>query len=119
LLYIGFGGLLLFALFSTSQIKTKIINHLAPLLMIGRHSYSIYLWHIAVFVFVMKGIPAFGSGKITLEKLLVLYSVGSIIIGIGMSKLVEQPVLRIRNKIFPSRCGNLPDQHPLRDFRNP
>ena len=34
-----------------------------------------------------------------------VYAVGSLVIGITMSKIIEYPVLRLRDKIFPALQG--------------
>jgi len=65
-----------------------------PIAFIGRHSYSIYLWHAVVVLWLARfpanwfRFPAYVSAVI--------------VMGVLMSKLVEFPALRLREKLFPS-----------------
>jgi len=65
-----------------------------PIAFIGRHSYSIYLWH-AVVVLWLAWLPASWFR-------FPAYAVTAILMGVVMSRLVEFPVLRLREKFFPS-----------------
>lgn len=72
---------------------------------IGVYSYSIYIWHLAV---KRWGIPLLstvtGFERGGLVSLAVL-AVGSVVVGVAMAKLIEMPVLRMRDRIFPSRSA--------------
>ena len=70
---------------------------LRALAWVGYYSYSIYLWHGATQVFfdVMLR-PAAHVIRFP------LYLASTILLGMGMSKLVEVPALRLRNRVFPS-----------------
>jgi peptidoglycan/LPS O-acetylase OafA/YrhL len=65
-----------------------------PIEWIGRYSYSIYLWQ--------------GIGMLVVQQLphrwfrLPLYAVFAIGPGVVMSKLIEVPALKVRDKLFPS-----------------
>lgn len=70
---------------------------------IGYYSYSIYLWHVPVAVHLMPwlGVPAvLPRGGVAA---FLLYAATSCVAGILMAKLVEFPVLRLRDRLFPSR----------------
>ena len=71
---------------------------------VGAHSYSIYLWHLAVAMvlqMVFKRRPAAWWMEETAYLLL------SIVAGIVLAKLVELPVLHVRDRWFPSRSQPL------------
>jgi peptidoglycan/LPS O-acetylase OafA/YrhL len=61
---------------------------------IGLYSYSIYLWHVALMVF----LPRFPANWMRFP----VYVLSSVLLGIGMAKAVEVPSLRIRDRLFPS-----------------
>jgi peptidoglycan/LPS O-acetylase OafA/YrhL len=71
------------------------------LAMMGSESYSIYLWHFPVLFWVlpwcerMFELPLYGR--------LALYLTASLLVGAAMSRLTEWPVLRLRDRWFPSR----------------
>ena len=81
---------------------------------IGLYSYGIYLWHVTVIGILTREfggrIVAWAGGTTQLLWLagLLVIGGGAIIIGAVMSKLVEWPVLRVRDRYFPTRTGTLP-----------
>jgi len=97
--YSGF-GLILTAVVE-SNIKTTLLTRL--LTCIGRHSYSIYLWHMSISIALLRLIAHAGLIRHTW----LLYSSSFILIsitfGICMSKLIEVPSLKLRERLFPSR----------------
>ena len=60
---------------------------------IGRYSYSIYLWHVVAVHWLMSVPPKWFRFP--------AYVCTAIILGILMSKLVEFPALKLREKLFP------------------
>lgn len=75
---------------------------------VGAHSYSIYLWHFPFLTWINPRINRLlHIGDIWWLDLL-SYLLGSILLGIGMSKLIEWPLLRIRDRYFPSDSGRTP-----------
>jgi peptidoglycan/LPS O-acetylase OafA/YrhL len=67
---------------------------------LGAFSYSIYLWHMALMYWVM---PQLRDAGLSWQLRTVIYLVGAFVIGISMAKLLELPVLRFRDRLFPSR----------------
>ncbi len=66
---------------------------------IGSHSYSIYLWHYAVVHWFMMPLDSWNVPWLVYTP---AYVALSIIAGILLAKLVEFPVLRLRDRWFPS-----------------
>src|SRR5262249_9577163 len=108
-LYLGFGGLLIFVLRS---LRSSSINWLKKLKVadlaayVGMYSYSIYLWHGMVSQHIhgfMRLIsPAAGETAVFCG-----YVLTSLAAGIVLSRLVEFPVLHLRDRWFPGVCPNL------------
>lgn len=70
---------------------------------LGAFSYSIYLWHLwALFEVGHLGVPPPRS-----PLAVAAYMLGGIAVGIAMAKMVEVPVLMVRDRVFPSRSGSL------------
>ncbi len=102
-LYIGSGLILMVAVADEFK-PSPLLDWLAT---IGSHSYSIYLWHIPMAVW-----------GVTIAKRLLyphwnwfvylgVYIIGSLVIGILLSQMIEIPLLRIRNRLLPSRSTAL------------
>jgi len=112
--YLGFACILVWAIYIPFQRSLLIafpINLLAP---IGFFSYSIYLWHWLIIYWlrpyiryrcITTGTPFLWSSDWETWQwpLCVLFS---ILGGIAMATVVEQPVLRLRDRWFPSRTQN-------------
>lgn len=92
--YLGSGLLLVAALAMPSP--SLVVRGLAWL---GGRSYSIYLWHFPVLMAseqLLAGVPGMLPFVVSL--------LGSLVVGVGMGSLVEAPVLRLRDRWFPSRA---------------
>jgi peptidoglycan/LPS O-acetylase OafA/YrhL len=69
---------------------------------IGSHSYSIYLWHLPVKLWGVEWLRGTGlPGSVAW----LIYFIGSIGVGIVMGRLIELPVLKLRDRVFPSRSN--------------
>jgi peptidoglycan/LPS O-acetylase OafA/YrhL len=109
LLYLGFGGILMISLYQAVELPKPLARVIAPtnrmLSYIGIYSYSIYLWHLIVAGVVVDGIRRVSPIKLHYLVEFFLYAVGSIALGIVMSKIIEQPTLSLRDRLFPSQSG--------------
>ena len=104
--YIGFACIVAWAV-NQSQPSSSRSPALA-FAFIGRYSYSIYLWHVVAIEWLMS-VPAkwfrFPA-----------YVCTAIILGILMSKAVEFPFLKLRDKLFPrDNNADLVRKLPLRE----
>jgi peptidoglycan/LPS O-acetylase OafA/YrhL len=103
LLYIGYGTVLIFALGSSPSRFAWARAAGRSVAAVGAYSYSIYLWHAPFEGWVMPSlIRAIHAPFLVM---VVIYVTGSCLIGIGMARLIEFPVLRLRDRLFPSRTA--------------
>ncbi len=105
--YLGFGALLVASLTVRIETLSRGLRGLfRALAYVGTFSYSIYLWHFAWLNTMMRlhvtAVPYLGG---------FVYFTGAIAVGIAASKLVEMPVLRLRDRFFPSAAGS-PGRRP-------
>jgi len=111
-LYLGFGGVLLLSIYLQGIVRGKTARFVGGIgtgaAYVGMYSYSIYLWHgptnawFPGFVRRLLHVSSFNQ-----YERFAVYAVGSLVIGIAMSKIIEYPVLRLRDKIFPALRGPL------------
>jgi peptidoglycan/LPS O-acetylase OafA/YrhL len=107
LLYLGFGGLMISFLLWQSAFKGALLARVPWLASIGRNSYSIYLWHVPIYFAAVNAVRA-AAGRDIFALEAALYVGGAIAGGMLMSRIIEQPVLALRDKLFPSKSGALP-----------
>jgi peptidoglycan/LPS O-acetylase OafA/YrhL len=103
LFYLGSGSLLIAAL-GTESPRTSFGSALAYA---GSHSYSVYLWHMSVALWGTLIVSHLLSGNYNWHVYTLVYLIGAIGFGIGMAVITEFPVLRIRDRVFPSRGAPL------------
>jgi peptidoglycan/LPS O-acetylase OafA/YrhL len=72
---------------------------------VGARSYSIYLWHLTVLMALQTVLSRWGTPSWWLTSL--SYIVGSLLVGLTMASLIETPMLRVRDRLFPSRSRAL------------
>ena len=104
-IYLGFGGVLLLSLYvhgilprGIGWVAEKIGSAFA---FCGVYSYSIYLWHGpmgAWFPGLMRRAVHFPTSKFGN---FAAYFMASFVIGITMSRLIEYPILHLRDRFFP------------------
>ncbi len=92
------GAMMAICALATMEIKSKILNGLA---VIGRFSYSIYIWHSFVREALVNIFRRFPDNDFWLQTL--CYILGSIGFGILMGKVIEIPFIKLRERFFPSR----------------
>jgi peptidoglycan/LPS O-acetylase OafA/YrhL len=108
--YLGF-SLILFEVtqipFPVSGVGAWLVR---PFDYLGKHSYSIYLWHLPVNDWIIKRIFSEPSPVSFLS-----FVVISLAVGTFFSVILEMPVLHLRNRLFPSstsRAQPRPDTGP-------
>ncbi len=107
LVYLGFGGLLMLCLTAPEPRETSSPVNFAwqkisgALAFVGVYSYSIYLWHVPVQIVGTNTLNALSPVPLSPALLTWIYVAVSIPFGILMARLVEFPVLRFRDKLFP------------------
>jgi peptidoglycan/LPS O-acetylase OafA/YrhL len=73
----------------------------APIAFLGRYSYGIYIWHVFAAEIAME---LFGWTPHAPEPVSVLVRYASAIgVGVLATAVVEQPVLRLRDRLLPRR----------------
>ena len=87
---VGFGCMVAWAA-NRSASKGRLVRLIA---WIGYYSYSIYLWHAAVML-VFYRLPRFWI-------LFPVFMVACVAVGVFAAKLIELPMISIRDKVFPS-----------------
>jgi peptidoglycan/LPS O-acetylase OafA/YrhL len=99
-LYVAFGAIMMVAVVARQSRFDGVLSRFIAF--VGLNSYSIYLWHMAV----KRGFSLLRKNEVlalnwTLE--LLGYVAMSVVVGVVMARVVEIPVLAIRDRKFPSR----------------
>jgi peptidoglycan/LPS O-acetylase OafA/YrhL len=104
--YLGAGALL------TASLVSPYPQHHAvrAAAYLGRHSYSIYLWHLAVADWLVPFVLSI-AGRSWLAYV-ITYTVGVLVVGVGMSLAVEVPMLALRDRWFPSLARPMAQKLP-------
>jgi peptidoglycan/LPS O-acetylase OafA/YrhL len=90
--YFGAAAILL-ASFTVPEPTSRAVGALAFL---GSHSYSIYIWHMAVNTALLTLGLAWWTYAAS-------YLICSLIIGVAFAILIEFPILRVRDRLWPDR----------------
>ena len=101
LTYLGFGIILITFIQLEGQLHAASRGWMhfliKPLALVGAYSYSIYLWHLAVLVYLVEPFLIPLNEKLAFS----VYFAGSIFVGVVTSKMFEKPFLKLREKMFP------------------
>ncbi len=108
-LYLGFGGVLLLSLYLHGILRGKIARAVRVMgtaaASVGMYSYSIYLWHGPTGAWFPGFVRRVLHVSLGANERFAVYVIGSLAIGIAMSKIIEYPILRLRDRIFPAPQG--------------
>ena len=100
LFYFG-GGCLLLAMLKSNLNDQFILRNISN---IGKYSYSIYLWNLPIHFWLTKFTNLAAENWFFYT---FLYLAGTFILGIGTAKLIEYPILKLRDKLMPSQISAL------------
>lgn len=98
---------LLLVLLSAAPRSRPASPALRLLAVIGRCSFAIYLWHIPVRLWGGAAIRTLTGREASYWDLAMLTVGGSVAVGIALTYLVELPLLRVRDRLWPARAGAL------------
>jgi len=108
-LYVG-SGMLLSAIVVRGLPENRVMRAIGY---VGSHSYSIYLWHLPVNVWLVGGLLR--GAELSRWTAWSLYMSASIVVGIVLAQMIEFPVLKVRDRFFPSRSKPLEEPAALAD----
>jgi peptidoglycan/LPS O-acetylase OafA/YrhL len=124
---LGFGGVLVAGLASAESDQQRDLR-MRPLTamfaFVGFHSYSVYLWHLPVQTILMPYLGRTLLPPVAFPDLSFLintsaYFIASVFVGVLIGKLLEQPALALRDRLFPTRTGDLSMPSQPRDQERP
>jgi peptidoglycan/LPS O-acetylase OafA/YrhL len=107
MLFVGFGGVLLLSLYGSGSERKSLRWCGDGLAYIGTYSYSIYLWHMAPVYWVVPLAERSLGVTLGYGTVCVFMLIGSVVLGVAAAKVVEFPLLRLRDRWFPSRSGSV------------
>jgi peptidoglycan/LPS O-acetylase OafA/YrhL len=100
LLYFSFGSMLVVSLYpEKSRKKSQPGIMLRGIAGMGVYSYTLYLWHVPLAQLFGSLAPRFGT--VNQYLLHAVYFTACVIVGVVTSKLVEIPILKLRERLSP------------------
>ena len=115
LLYLGYGCILLAALYAPPRVFRGALARAAAL--VGSFSYSIYLWHVEASwrsAGILGSLATFShlSGGTRWVVATIVYVLVAFSAGVVLGRLVERPALALRERLFPARADALAQEPP-------
>ena len=105
LVYLSFGTMLLLSIYKEKGKKIVAAGIAAKAIAkMGTYSYTLYLWHVPM-AMLFSGIAA-RFGIVNQYALHAVYFMTTIALGVGSAELVEIPILRMRERLFPLTITN-------------
>ena len=105
-LYLGFGGLLLLSLYVRNVLPARLAALAGKVgtacAFVGVYSYSIYLWHVPFGSYAPGVVRRAVHIQMTGMAAFAFNILGGIALGILMARLIEFPVIRLRDRLFPA-----------------
>jgi peptidoglycan/LPS O-acetylase OafA/YrhL len=80
---------------------------------LGKYSYSVYLWHILVGIWMTPLLGSKGDNLPTRFLNAMIYLAACWVVGIVLARLIEFPALRLRDRFFPSLARSVQIQPPI------
>jgi peptidoglycan/LPS O-acetylase OafA/YrhL len=74
----------------------------APMALLGRYSYGIYIWHVFAAELALDLLPGAGPAPETASAQAVKYGT-AVVVGVLATVAVEKPVLRLRDRLLPAK----------------
>jgi peptidoglycan/LPS O-acetylase OafA/YrhL len=100
LVYIGFGTMLLLSIYNEDRKRPAPGRAARAVAWMGGYSYTLYLWHVPMAQ--VFGALARRLGTLNPYVLHAIYFGTTIAVAVTLSKLVEIPILRLRERLFPA-----------------
>ncbi len=101
-IYLGYAAFMLFMFRHSGALRDLIVYRVVA--SIGVYSYGIYLWHLAVRESCIRFAHLFGPALQWPVAMSCQY-VSAIMLGTGLTLLIEWPSLRIRDRLFPAKAN--------------
>ncbi|HLX44588.1 MAG TPA: acyltransferase [Bryobacteraceae bacterium] len=105
-IYFGFGTMLLLSIYKEPSGRPQPGFVFRSIGKIGTYSYTLYLWHLPT----AQVFSTLASRFLTVNQYVLhaAYLTASIAIAVCLSKLIEIPVLRLRERLFPAPASGQP-----------
>lgn len=116
LVYIAFGTMLLLSIYQEDRKRPAPGMAARAVAWMGGYSYTLYLWHVPMAQ--VFGALARRFGTVNPYLLHAIYFSTTIVVAVTLSKLVEIPVLRLRERLFPAAVMPSPEVIRLVELRD-